>query len=1513
MGNELITTTLDKTSSARVHKSLFHVSRSPYYITAPNYRYSSAGIRVLHYLCHALNEIGEEAYIHCEVTNPQLRTPVLTNGIREQHAKIGRIPIAVYPEVIYGNPLKAPVVARYLLNAPGHLGGDYSYDKNELLFSYLPYYVPEQMVAESFYLPATDISIFNNLDNPDDQCRQGIYYYAFKYLSKGGKLTEVANNAIDLAQLAQRQQLTPPQLAALLRRAELLYCYEPSQIIIEANLCGCPVAYVPTDYLKENPAKSLLGENGAVFGVTPDAIAQAKATVSKVWDRHLDLIAQAWVDLDRFVEITQTAARQRPHPIVLAPPQALPPATADNTVALATSHPVFSIIICSIDDERFARVAQNYRHLLAAIPHEIIRIADAASLCEGYNRGIARSQGDYLILSHDDIAIWTPEFGQRLLRHLEHCDLVGVAGTDLLVNADGAPVAYWTWGAAGPGHLFGRITTADKNTNKYYTSLFGAPAALVEGIQAVDGVFMALRRTVVETLRFDEETFDGFHLYDVDFSYRVFQSGLRVGVFNDITLVHDSVGTYDETWLKYHRRFLNKFAKLLPRKASLKSWKPAVIEFEQPDEVVAFYEDILSAFSTTVSKANKPTKADTVHQDAFLNRAAYKRWCERRQVGEGWAELVAERMVKQWAWQPTFHVVVWCEPGQQAALADTIAAIAQQWYERWGLSVLAPFACPDPSFSELANLEWLQVDANPDTALRQALADSALDWFVLLEPGDRLPPQALLKAADYINQFPAWRLIYVDEDRLDARGERGDPLLRPDFDPELLLATHYLGDCCLMHRDSVLGSADDLRYLPGLTTFQAALRVLAQYGQTAIGHIADVLYHRGLQRLSTADPKAVAQARRRLIEQYLHGQGVSASVEEALLPGSWRLVYQHQRQPKVSIIILAKDALDRLDRCLRRVLSETVYPDYEVIVVDCGSVVDDTLDLYAELLNRYPQRFQVIAANGPFSIAAYWNQGASQAQGEVLVFLSASALVAQPQWLERLLHHALRADVGIVGARMTTPDVSAPFVHGTAQVLGLHGIAGPLFSGLPLQAPGPLGRAQVDQTVSAVSADCLAIRRELFTALEGFNQAFIVAHADTDLCLRAAAHGYRTVWTPFANLAWLGDYPLATALSHDQIVQHSHADADRMLERWLPQLGTDPAYNPHLSLIDANRLELDLTPGWDVNFHTRPRVLGLPVDESGCGLYRVYAPLWLLEHHAQAECTLLKPGTHLPELAELERLAPDTIFYQTTLSDVQLEAMRRYRRFHQSFKVFDLDDLKHEVPDANSLKERLMRDMKYRHRLALAQCDRLTVSTEPLADACRRWISDIRVVPNRLEQARWGHLHNQRRAGPKPRVGWAGAQQHHGDLAFIAEVVKQTHNEIDWIFFGMCLEELQPYVREVHDWVHLNDYPTKLAALNLDLAVAPLELHPFNEAKSNLRILEHGILGRPMICTEIYPYRNAPVCTVANSTQAWLEAIRARVNDLDAAEKEGDALRAWVLKHYMLDDHTEEWLSALQP
>lgn len=187
-----------------------------------------------------------------------------------------------------------------------------------------------------------------------------------------------------------------------------------------------------------------------------------------------------------------------------------------------------------------------------------------------------------------------------------------------------------------------------------------------------------------------------------------------------------------------------------------------------------------------------------------------------------------------------------------------------------------------------------------------------------------------------------------------------------------------------------------------------------------------------------------------------------------------------------------------------------------------------------------------------------------------------------------------------------------------------------------------------------MSADCLAIRREVFEALCGFDEAFTVSHADTDLCLRAAARGYRTLWTPFANLAWLGEYPLAAGAgySHHELVEWARADSERMFERWLPQLASDPAYNPNLSLVEPHRIEVELAPGWDTTFHDRPRVLGFPADETGCALYRIYAPLWLLEHQARAECTLVKSGTRPPELTELERLAPDTVFYQGMIADL---------------------------------------------------------------------------------------------------------------------------------------------------------------------------------------------------------------------------------------------------------------------
>jgi hypothetical protein len=135
--------------------------------------------------------------------------------------------------------------------------------------------------------------------------------------------------------------------------------------------------------------------------------------------------------------------------------------------------------------------------------------------------------------------------------------------------------------------------------------------------------------------------------------------------------------------------------------------------------------------------------------------------------------------------------------------------------------------------------------------------------------------------------------------------------------------------------------------------------------------------------------------------------------------------------------------------------------------------------------------------------------------------------------------------------------------------------------------------------------------------------------------------------------------------------------------------------------------------------------------------------------------------------------------------------------------------------------------------------------------------------------------------------------------------------EIDWIFFGMCPDELRPYVYEYHDMVPFEQYPAKLASLNFDLAIAPLEINAFNEAKSHLRLLEYGILGYPVVCSDILPYQNAPVTRVSNTPQAWLNAIRAQFHDLKATKRAGHQLKQWVLDNWLLENHIDEWAQAL--
>lgn len=902
----------------------------------------------------------------------------------------------------------------------------------------------------------------------------------------------------------------------------------------------------------------------------------------------------------------------------------------------------------------------------------------------------------------------------------------------------------------------------------------------------------------------------------------------------------------------------------------------------------------------------------------------YSDWTKKHALREVDGQLFAERMMYQWGHRPVFHFVLFLFPGDEPLLGDTLDSLSEQLYQDWRLTVVADAPVPDALWEELEVLRWLQCgdDDDPYQLVNEAVAAVDSDWVAFIEPGTRWRQHTLLRVADYANLNADARFIYTDTDTVDQAGERSDPRFVPDVNPDMLRSMPYCRQGAWVRRD-ILIEGGGFEPLPGCEMHDQALKVLEQGDEQALVHIADVLVHTPSGRRDPDDATL-----RLTVKNHLERSGIPAVVGEGYKPGTLRVNYVHAEEAAVSLIIPNLDKFEYIDACVCSLFDRTAYDNFEVIIADRGSTDPDTLALYDRFDATSDGRISVLRFGADVSVAEACNRAAMLARGEYLTFLKNHVEARQSQWLTRLMLHAQRPEVGVVGPRVVFAESTLLFEAGI--VLGMDDVAGkPFVNRLTLHGAGYMGRAQIDQNYSAVSDTCMTVRKSLFTELGGFDAGtFGKDFFDVDFCLRVGEAGSRVVWTPFSMLmAYKGTATINERGKSrgylENVIAYDEARA-AMLDRWLPKLARDPAYNPNLKLSSDEAFLVDdtLPLNWDVNFHERTRVMGLPLN-GGSGEYRVIHPFDAISHAAlqQTEYCRLEKGTGVSlKLPVIARMDPDVLLVQAGIDDLQvglLQDLDDYRP--ETFKVFSLDDLITEIPEKSSVYKRhqgLFRNARARLRKALSLSDRMIVTTRPLADAYADMIDDIRVIPNRLQGDVWLPLESKRRVSGKPRVGWVGAQQHGGDLEIIIDVVKQTADKLDWVFMGMCPQELRPLVKEYHlDWVSYDQYPQKMASLNLDIAVAPLEIHRFNEAKSNLRLLEYGVLGWPVVCTDITPYQayDAPVRRVPNDVAAWVEAIMGYANNLDAAAADGDRLRKWVKRHFILEDHLDEWVRALTP
>ncbi|MDI2594520.1 glycosyltransferase [Pseudomonas sp. 681] len=883
----------------------------------------------------------------------------------------------------------------------------------------------------------------------------------------------------------------------------------------------------------------------------------------------------------------------------------------------------------------------------------------------------------------------------------------------------------------------------------------------------------------------------------------------------------------------------------------------------------------------------------------------YAQWLACRTLTEDQRTLLPDTLAN-WPRQPKIVPVIIDEQGSRSALELTLQALAAQDYAP-ELTLVLSAACTEAELDGRVFRLPLQDDGLAQINALLPQLDGA-DWFYLLRAGDHLVASALLVMAERIAFAPTLACLYSDEGSLH-QGESARPAFKPDFNLDLMRSYPYVGRALAFERERFLALGGFDSAFTELAPHDVLWRMVESDGTQAVGHIAEVLLESALDLSAWLALPDVVENSSRLLEAHLQRLGIAHTLRNGSSELLNRVDYHHEDRPLVSIIIVTKDQTAALQRCVESLLEKTAYGHYELLLVDNGSESAEARAWLSAMTQLGSERIRVLAYPQQGNGAAVRNFAVGQAHGDYVLLLDPYTVITQSDWLDELLNHAQRPEVGVVGGLLFNPD--GRVLH-AGLILGLQGPVGAPFYGTSLQTAGYMFRLQVAQDLSAVGGDCLMIRKAVFDAVGGLDEQNLARTLnETDLCLRVGQGGHLVVWTPYARLA-LGARPAVPMQEAEQA--SCDQERDVFYKRWLPSIARDPAYNINLSLQGPSGSSFGLEPGLRTGWRPfataqMPEVLVLPINTSAVAHYRMTQPMIELEAAGRAQGII---RYNMPTIIEVERQSPDVIVLQGRYSESSIKDIPPIKTYSNARRIYELDDYVINVPHSNAHIRNMPNgdEMERLVRHAIGMCDRVVVSTQPLADVLSDMHHDIRVVPNMLSKHLWNDMGSRRRTSKKPRIGWGGGTSHHGDLAVIADVVRELANEVDWVFFGMCPDDLLPYMHEFHGVIALDIYPAKLASLNLDLALAPLEFHIFNDCKSNLRLLEYGACGYPVICTDTKAYQGyLPATRIkTNTTDEWLQAIRMHLADPDASYRMGDELREVVMRDYVLrGDNLRYW------
>ncbi|MDI1259434.1 glycosyltransferase family 2 protein [Aquabacterium sp.] len=572
---------------------------------------------------------------------------------------------------------------------------------------------------------------------------------------------------------------------------------------------------------------------------------------------------------------------------------------------------------------------------------------------------------------------------------------------------------------------------------------------------------------------------------------------------------------------------------------------------------------------------NKPRDAI---RDALQNmkqgiRAANRNRLHRRRMKKGvdYATWIARHDTPtaqdRAAWQvwleahtnaPTISLILNVEANSDAELLKrSIASVRSQAYPHWQLILVSPEQGRAPIPSSTAEDLRIQSQPTHDDALAQVKGT----WTALLQVGDQLREHSLLLMAQAMQSHPGAKIIYTDDDQIDGNGQRSGHHFKPEWSYDFQLSANYIGSACLISTSHLIAAVGHRHQGGAVYTFDALLRCIEGLPATDIIHVPHVLWHHPATVRHSLDAPYV-QALQEHLDRVSPGARASTTSQGFLKVG----YPVPALPPLVSIVICTRNQYKLLHTCIQSITQKTTYPQYEVIIVDNGSDEARTLTYLQQLPNK-DARVRVIRDDSPFNYSALNNMAVEHAQGEVVALVNNDIEVINGNWLTEMIGHALRPEVGCVGAKLLYPDDTIQhagvLVGGGIQAPNT--IAAHYLRGIPREAPGYANRAIVTQQLTAVTAACLVVRKSTFLDVGGLDSANLsVAYNDVDFCLRVGELGLHNIWTPHAILYHHESISRGRDTSSKNIARFL-PEAAYMRQRWTSRMRCDPFYNPNLN------------------------------------------------------------------------------------------------------------------------------------------------------------------------------------------------------------------------------------------------------------------------------------------------------------------------------------------------------------